>query len=466
MGRVQVPKRIGSRRLVPSQAVLAITAMTVLSGTQAAAAAGYALREQSTTSLGNAFAGSGASAEDPSFLFFNPAGATRIDGNHLVFGGSVIIPDAHFKNGEASTARGVELSGGDGGQDVAPDVVLPTFYALWDIRQTLGLDQNIKFGLSVNVPFGLQSDYAEGWIGRYYALHSRLASVAITPTIAYEIIDGLSIAAGPQFQYVDSRLTNAIDFGSIGQAYRIPGSSPGQQDGRSEVDGNDWGYGYSLGLMYEPWHGTRFGAAFRSKIDHTVRGDANFTLDSSGIGARISRVTGAFVDTDATASVTTPWSATFGFHHDITDQWAIMGTLERTGWSSFQDLTVKFSNPSQPDNVTDNSWNDTWFGAMGVSFRPTEEWMLRCGGAWDEGPSPGNKRTPRIPTDGRGWFAVGASYRPLENVSMDFGYAHVFFKDAGINLTSDQEGSTFRGNLSGSVETEVNIISLQTRVSF
>lgn len=466
MVRGAIRETIGLYRSRPQIACLgfAVTALMAQSGT--AAASGYALREQSATALGNAFAGSGAAAEDPSFIFFNPAGATRFTGNQLVGGGTVVLPSARFKNGQASTAGGVPLSGGNGGNDVVPDFVVPAVYAIWDLQQTFDLEQNIKFGLTVNVPFGLESDYTSGWIGRYYAQHSRLASFAISPTIAYELVDGLSVSVGPQFQYANARLTNAIDFGSIGRAHGVPGSSPGMQDGRAAVDGNDWGYGYTLGLLYEPWQGTRFGAAFRSKIDHTLRGDADFSLDSAGIGSRISRATGAFVDTGASAELTTPWTATFGFHQDIDEQWAVMGTLERTGWSSFRSLTVKYQNSAQPDSVSGDDWNDTWFGAMGVTYRPAEAWALRIGGAWDEGPSPNSKRTPRIPTDNRGWLAFGASYRPLANVVIDFGYAHLFFNDADVDLSSSQPGNTFRGNLSGKVETDVDIFSLQASVSF
>lgn len=454
------------RRWKPLTELLGLVATAAVVQTGIASAGGFALREQSTTALGNAFAGSVAAAEDPSFIFFNPAVATRFDGTHLLGGGSIVLPDSHLKNGQASTAGGTPLGGGNGGNEIVSDFAIPSLYAVWDLRQAFDLEQNIKFGLALNAPFGLESNYASGWVGRYHALESRLASVMITPTVAYEIVEGLSIAAGPQVQYVDSRLTNAIDFGSIGRASRVPGARPGMQDGRAEVDGDDWGYGYTVGLLYEPWQGTRLGAAFRSKVNHTLRGQADFTLDSAGIGSRISRATGAFVDTGASAALTTPWTASVGFHQDIDDQWAVMGTLERTGWSSFKDLTIKFQNPAQPDSVTVNSWNDTWFGAMGVTYRPAEPWTLRIGGAWDEGPSPGNKRTPRIPTDGRGWFAIGASYRPLTNVTVDFGYAHLFFQDAGLDLSASQPGNTFRGNLSGEVETDADVISLQASVLF
>ncbi|MEX1012380.1 MAG: outer membrane protein transport protein, partial [Waddliaceae bacterium] len=46
-------------------------------------ASGFALIEQSVSSLGNAYAGAGTSAYDASVLYFNPAGMTKICGNQL-----------------------------------------------------------------------------------------------------------------------------------------------------------------------------------------------------------------------------------------------------------------------------------------------------------------------------------------------------------------------------------------------
>jgi long-subunit fatty acid transport protein len=40
-------------------------------------------------------------------------------------------------------------------------------YGLWDVQQSFGSDQNVKLGLGVNVPFGLEIDYRNNWIGRY-----------------------------------------------------------------------------------------------------------------------------------------------------------------------------------------------------------------------------------------------------------------------------------------------------------
>lgn len=448
-----------------AQALAVLLAATAADGAQAA---GFALREQSTSSLGSAFADSLAGAEDLSYLFYNPASITRLSGHQALGTIALIMPQVEFKDGSASTARGVAISGGNGGQDVAPDEAVPVFYALWDVQRSFDLEQNIKVGLGVNVPFALESDYADGWVGRYHALQSRLRTFNANPSVAWEVIDGLSLAAGLQVQYADARLTNAVDYGSIAQAAGPPLSrlaQPGQQDGKASIDGDDIGFGYNFGLLYEPWAGTRFGASFRSSIDHNLKGDAQFTYGDS-IGQVIAARSGAFVDSKASARLTTPWTAGFGFQQRLDDAWAVMGSVERTGWSSFDELRIKFQNPNQPDSVTDESWNDTWFGALGVAWRPAEAWRLTGGVAWDQSPVPGKKRTPRIPAENRTWLAIGVGWMPWSNVSVDFGYAHLFSGDADIELTAAEKGNTFRGNLSGTVETAIDIVSLQARWRF
>ena len=73
---------------------------------QHALAAGYAVREQSGSALGNAFAGAPTGIDDPSYMFWNPAMLTYLDGIQAAASGSYIIPNAEFKDGSATTAIG------------------------------------------------------------------------------------------------------------------------------------------------------------------------------------------------------------------------------------------------------------------------------------------------------------------------------------------------------------------------
>jgi long-chain fatty acid transport protein len=98
-----------------------------------ARAGSFGLNEQSVSSLGSAYAGGAAQAEDASTIFFNPAGLALLDHGELQIGGQFIIPSATFKNqGSHLVAPGTPfdhepLTGGNGG-DPGVDHLIPNFY--------------------------------------------------------------------------------------------------------------------------------------------------------------------------------------------------------------------------------------------------------------------------------------------------------------------------------------------------
>ena len=101
-------------------AVLPTLAIAAVVGPSLALASGFALKEQSASGLGTAFAGATAIAEDPSTLFFNPAGMARLEGNQLLTVGSYISVSAEY-SGSGSSAAGAPRSGnGKPGDAVTP----------------------------------------------------------------------------------------------------------------------------------------------------------------------------------------------------------------------------------------------------------------------------------------------------------------------------------------------------------
>ncbi len=431
-------------------------------------AAGFAIREQSVSGLGNAFAGGAAAAEDPSFMFFNPAALARQNGHQIDTSTTYLRPVITFDVKAASTAGGVPIGGGDGGGDIADDHILPALYAVADLSRAIDFVDNVRVGLAVTAPFGLETDYDSGWAGRYHALQSKLTSVNLNPTLAFDPVKGLSVGIGLQAQYVDAELSNAIDFGTIaaGVPSLAPAARPTQQDGKARVEGDDWGFGWTAGVLYEPWTGTRFGVSYRSQVKHDLKGDARFRLDSDGVGQAISSATGAFTSTGAEAKLETPETLMFGAYHDIDDQWSVMANAAWTRWSRNKELRIKFDNPAQPDSVTENDWNDSWFVAAGATYRPTPAWAIRVGAAFDQSAVPSRTRTPRVPDSDRYWLSLGAGYRFSDAIDLNIGYTHIFTPDASVRLEADQPGNTTRGNLSGNVESSVDIVGVQLRWVF
>lgn len=457
-------------------AVMATAVLGLASGP--AGAAGFQIREQSTAALGNAMAGASASAQDVTYMAFNPASIGLVEGNQIATLGSGIFVSFDIEDTEArsvvpdpATGQGFDVTGGgdDNGGETA---FVPGLAAKWRVNDQLDL------GLAVTAPWGLRTDYDDDWAGRYHALESELTTINIQPVVSLKPTKRLTVAGGLQIQYIDATLSNAVDFGTIGAAgaASVPGLAsafanagvnpvPGQNDGFAEVTGDDWDLGYLFGLIYEFTPGSRVGFAFRSAIEHRLEGDGDFDLDPSGVGGVLSAATGQFVDTGGAAEVTIPATASFGIHHEFSPRWAVLAEAAWTNWAQFDELVVEFDNPAQADSVTTENWESTWMYAVGLNFMPTRTWTLRAGVGFDESPVPDDTRTPRIPGNDRTWLGIGASWAPTPRLSVSGSFVHIFVADSTIDLDAVGE-NRFRGSLNADMQGRAEVVSAQVNWRF
>lgn len=380
-----------------------------------AQASGYQLREQSATAQGNAFAGAAAGGDDMSAMFFNPASMTQFTGDGAALHLSYIAPRVELVGAAASTVLGTPIAGNASDENAAVTVLVPALYGMWQASE------DWRVGLSVNVPFGLETDYSGDWVGRYQAVGSQVKTINVSPQVAWRSTPWLSLGAGIQAQYIDATLSNAVDFGTIGRAAGISAAVPGSrsQDGFTEVQGDDWGYGYSLGALAEPIDGTRIGLSFRSRVEHGLKGDAAFDLGSSGVGTALAAAPGAFRDTGASADVTTPASLSIGVRQRVSPEWTVMGGLEWTEWSVFDELRIEFDNAAQSDSVTREDWKDTWFASLGATYRPAGRLAVDRPGRRRLRPGAARHRQPDAADPGRRpLLAVGRCQLPADTVAV------------------------------------------------
>lgn len=443
-------------------------ALALASGSHAghAAASGFALIEQSVSGLGNAYAGGASAADDASVQFYNPAALTEIKGAQASAAGHLVMPSSKISN---ARARVVTLGAAYTGttDDAGVNGLVPNFY------YTRDLSHRLKFGFAVNVPFGLSTDYDVTWIGRYHALESAVETINLNPALAFRLNHQWSFGAGVSAQYISAKLTSAIDSGSVcygiagagaGTACDPSGLTPGNQavDSYAEVEGDDWGYGFNLGLLFKPTDSMRVGAAYRSSVKQRLEGDAIFTRS-----AQFNAILGAstqFTNTAVTAGIDLPASLSVSVSQALSPQWEIMGDISWTQWSKFQELRIDYANPVQADSVTTENWNDTLRYAVGLSYKLNDRVKLRTGLAFDESPVPdAEHRTPRIPDSDRTWLALGMTYASSERLSMDVGYAHIFVKDAAMNNSTE---AAIAHNLQGNYESRVDILSAQLNYKF
>lgn len=421
---------------------LAYTLLATITALEAQAS-GFALRQQSTSAMGTAFAGAASTPQDASVLFYNPAAIVVFDKPTTTISNVLIAPDVRFTNKNSRDGGGGAISGGNGGQ-AGQTVVLPAFY------QTYPIDEKWFAGLSFNVPFANTSKYDRTWVGRYQSVTSEVRTYTIVPSIAYKLDDKMSVAIGPSIQRASAVLANAIDFGLITGGAGAAESN----DGFVDIRGEDWSMGYLFGAYYQASEDTRFGLSFRSTVGHTLEGHADFT---SPVGA----LAGAFVDTDAKARLTTPAVFLFSVSHDVSDDLTLMADVEWTKWSTFRELRVDYANPAQADTVSNENWRDTWFGSVGAIYRPADWYDLRVGAAFDQSPVLEAYRTARVPDNNRVWLTVGTRMNPVENMTLDLTYGYIFVGDTDINLTR-----ALSGTINGSYDSTVQVLGLQATFNF
>jgi len=425
-------------------------------------AAGFALIENSASGMGSAFASGGAAAEDASSLYFNPASMALLSKRQLSVAGHYIHPKASFSNGNSTTATGAPLQGGNG--DGGVDALVPNLY------YTMAYSDKLNFGLAINVPFGLSTKYDDTWKGRYHAVDSEVSTVNINPSLSYRLTPHWLIGGGLNAQYVDVKLSSAVDFYGVctsimpASVCASQGLQSQQSDGFATVTGNDWAYGLNLGAIYIPDEATRIALAYRPGIVHDVDGTVDFTVPAN---ASFLTSSGAFQDGAAHARLYLPAVASLSFFHQSTQKLSIMADYTWTEWSRFKELRVVYANPAQPNSVTNENWNNNWRVAVGAKYQLRNNLALRGGLAYDSTPVPdAQHRTPRVPDYDRKWISFGLNDVLANNMSVDFGYSHLFVSNTPINNTLESDAVNTRATINGTYDNSVDIASAQLNWNF
>ena len=432
-----------------------------------AGASGFALIENNASGQGNAYAGAAAVAEDASTIWFNPAGMMSLEKDHVVVVGHFISPESSFTNGGSTGAAVLgsqPLTGPN--DDGGFNALVANFYY---VRK---LDENMKFGFGMTTPYGLATRYDDNWVGRYHSIETDLKTINFNPSIAYKIDEDLSIGGGINIMLADVIFTSAVDFGALCYAALNPatctslGAAPQQTDGFADLNADNFdklALGFNLGLMYDIDNDTRLGVAYRSEVTIDVKGTADFTVPSA---TSFLLSSGLFVDSDINASVTLPQSLSVSVAHDMTDL-TLLADITWTGWSSFDELRIKYDNVNQPDSVTTESWENTLRYSLGADYKYSDALTLRAGWAYDETPIPdGERRTARVPGNDRRWISFGGTYIIDTVFTVDIGYSHLFISDTIINNTFESSIPTLASTLTGTYEASVDILSAQLRWNY
>jgi long-chain fatty acid transport protein len=452
-----------SRQVVPLAAFIALGAYA-----SGAHPSGFQLVEQNASGLGNAYAGQGASAHDASTIFWNPAGMTRLSGGNFVAAANAIRPSSEFGNTFSTPALFQPSLGGNGG-DAGDWAFVPNAYLSWQLTPKWFI------GVGLNVPFGLKTEYDPTWAGRFYAVESKLETVNVNPSVAYKVNEQVSLGAGVSWQRADATLSNSVNYTGAAVSATCPtlapacvagvlGAVPPGTEGLAKVEGDDSAWGWNAGALFTIGQNTRIGVTYRSAIDYTISGTVAF-------GNRPAALAGSplVANGPVTADLKLPATASWSLFHPFDPKWDILADITWTEWSSLDTLNIIRSGTGALLSSLVLNWRDTWRVGIGANYHYNNEWTFRFGTAYDQTPTRDEFRTPRIPDQDRTWLAIGGQYRMSKQAALDFGYAHLFVRDAAINLTPPYVSASTaaaNGSLIGTFQNDVNILSVQFRYSF
>lgn len=378
-----------------------------------AEAAGFFIQGQSISHLGAGFAGSASNPTDASTIFFNPAGMTHLDGRQINVSLAGLITHTDVED-KGSTVNGVPLgvggfSTGDGGNPGGFNVV-PSFYFA-----TPFYNDKLWLGLGVNSPFGLGNQFDEGFFGSFVSTKTDLRTLDITPTVAYQATDWLSLGGSVIYQKIRGNLQQ--DVGSIATPNEI------------RLRGEDAAIGYSLGVLAEPMQGTKIGIHYRSETNAELQ-DGTFQSGTLNI--------------PAFSEITLPDIATIGVTQEVAPNWRVMGQVSYFNWADFDTLEVtQVGTNATLANVNFNYQNTLNFNA-GVEYDYSDTLTLRAGYQYDETPTTIEGRSTVNPDGDRHWFTVGATYDYNEKMSFDFAAAYLDIEDEDIDQTRTAGAATLR----------------------
>jgi long-chain fatty acid transport protein len=375
-------------RFVAAAALAAVVTVSLPEGA-ARASGGFQIDEQSAAGVGMAGAQT-AIADDPSAIYYNPAGLGFQPGFGALIGGNLIIARTH----------------------VSPDALTlwhtafaPTVF----IAQRIG--SHVAFGVGLFSNFGEHFEYSPVWRGRLAGYMIDITTATVQPTLALRPLSWLSIGVGLDVVPASLELFRGLNFGG--------------GEGNVHVGASAVGIGGNFGLLLElvP-HRLNFGFSYRSRVDLDYTGHGSISAP-----AELRAMTGGL----QTASVTLPLPHNFSVATGVfVGHLSLDAELKVSIWRDLSTLQLTLTDPAAPAGTMPTvdalvlNFHNTWAIRAGGQYAFSRDRVrVRLGAGYDTSPVPTSTLGPLAPDTNRVLVSggIGVFYRW---VTVDLGYMAVF----------------------------------------
>ncbi|MBN1838907.1 MAG: outer membrane protein transport protein [Campylobacterales bacterium] len=363
-------------------------------------ASGYRIPEQSLNSVALS-AAYVASANGADASYYNPANmAFMAEGGYIETSLTYInLPKVDYTDNNAALS----------GDSKEENFLLPNLHY---VSPMVG---NWRYGLSIVAPAGLSKRWDESY-QMQTSEEFTLKVIEINPTASYKVNDQLALGFGLRGVYTDgvvkSNYNNLVT---------------------RDLTGDSIDFGYNLALSYKPIEDLILAATYRSKVDLTVKGEADLYHFAGGNYKGVG------------ASVTIPLPASLALAAAYTmDKTTLEFVFERTYWSSYKeldfdyDVTLDATTASTFDTPKDKKWRDVNAYRIGISHQYSDALKLMAGFAIDKTPVPSSTMGFELPDSDAKLYSVGFEYKVSQNLKV--GLAYLYDEKEKRSITTNSAG--------------------------
>lgn len=388
--------------------------------------AGFGIFEHGTKAMGMAGAFT-AQADDGSAMFHNVGGLAFQDERAFLAGFTYITAaEAKFTGDEPGIAFGQT-----GEQETLRETP-PHFYWVEPVGS------NMTFGLSLNAPFGLTTEWQDKntWVGRFISERAALQAIDITPNIAFKLSENIGFGVG--LVYRSSTVEFDRRLGTL-----VPGA--GFLDtAKTELEAEmSNGLGFTLGMLHKASPKFSWGLSYRSRIEVEYDGEIRFEQILTGIPPVDAQVAFGLPrnPVPVTSAIEFPDMASLGFAYAFSSKFLAEVDINWTGWSSFDRLVVQSGVPGVEIDLEEN-FEDVYNYRLGFRYTASEKSQWRFGYVYDETPQPDEAVSPLLPDSNRNGFTVGYG-RTGGRLTYDLAFMYLPFDERTTTTNHNDFNGTY-----------------------
>ncbi|MEO7297399.1 MAG: outer membrane protein transport protein [Verrucomicrobiota bacterium] len=387
---------------IPTKLRVSVVAILTLAGVGSAFAAGFDLPSQDAFAIarGQAFI---ATADNPSAIYYNPAGIAQLKGNNLRGGIYAIYLDPNY---ESPSQEGKTFHN----QDKLNGV--PELFYTYSSENC-----PVHFGLGIYSPFGLSVRWPDTTGFRTVGTRGSLKYLTFNPVVAMEVLPNFMLGGGVTVNYANVDLRQGL-------------FSPNTDSDEFRFRGDGWDVGYNLGALWKVCEQISLGTAFHSSTrvglnGHTaVRNDVLLPGPIPPFSQRRA----------AEADFSFPLKASAGISYRPTPKWNLEFNAEYVDWDELGQVTIRQSaaNAVLPKDIPLTlNWQSSWYYEFGATRYLDNGWHISAGYILNENSVPDANYTPVVADLDRHFFSIGTGF---VGKRFDFDIAYQFGYGPGRNV--------------------------------